>query len=226
MCSSDLVERRIEKGRTVYVSGEPVTHVYAVASGVLRIYMTSHGGVDVTLEEVVRGGWFPHFREMDKPSYTGNCVCQSDAVVAAFSLPTLIEFGRRWPAYYRGLYHEFTDRASVIFARIELLSLHNLNVRLAVYLLRMAHLRGRREADGSIWVEAYESQTELGARIGATRQRVNGVLKAWAGEGVIQPHKDGVRILDAPRLRQEAGKSGFDLDAYLASWHGGWQGGN
>lgn len=216
--------RRIEKGRTVYVAGEAVTQVYAVVSGVFRIYMTSYRGDDITLEEVVSGGWFPHFSPLDKPRYAGSCVCQADAVVAAFPLPALLEFARRWPAYYKGLYHELTDRAAVTLGRIELLSLHNLNVRMAVYLLRMAHLRGKPGTDGSIWVEAYESQSELGARIGGTRQRVNSVLKVWAGKGLLELHKDGVRILDLRRLTAEAEKSGFDVKAYLASWHGGWQG--
>ena len=111
-----------------------------------------------------------------------------------------------------------------IFGRIELLSLYNLNVRLAVYLLRMARLRGQKEAGGAVWVPAVDSQTEIGARVGGTRQRVNSVLKAWIKKGVIEMHKDGTRILDIERLRTEVERSGFDLAEYLSGWHGGWQG--
>jgi hypothetical protein len=41
---------------------------------------------------------------------------------------------------------------------------------------------------------------------------------------LIEPHKDGFRILDVKGLTAEAKKTGFDLEAYLSSWHGGWQG--
>jgi CRP-like cAMP-binding protein len=112
----------------------------------------------------------------------------------------------------------------VTLGRIELLSLHNLNVRLAVYMLRMARLRGRAEPAGAIWVGAVESQSEVGARVGGTRQRVNRALTTWAKKGIVELHKNGVRILDLKRLTAEAEKSGFDVAGYLSGWHGGWQG--
>lgn len=216
--------KEVARGRHLYTAGEPATTVYAVVSGVCRIFRTSPKGDEITMEEVVRGGWFPHVIPTEAPAYAVSCVCQQDAVLLSFPLTALNEFARRWPSYYQGLYHELAARAVVIFGRIELLSLHNLNVRLAVYLLRMARLRGQDEADGSIWVAAGDSQSEIGARVGGTRQRVNSVLKTWHKKGLIELHKDGVRIVDVGRLRAEAEKSGFELADYLAGWHGGWQG--
>jgi CRP/FNR family transcriptional regulator, cyclic AMP receptor protein len=218
------VIRRIAKGREVFVDGAPATHTYAVLSGAFRIYITSSNGTEVTLEEVARGGWFPHVPRRSRPLYAGNCVCQSEAVVAAFSQAVMAEFAQRWPAFYEGLYYELGDRAVLTLGRIELLSLHNLTVRLAVYLLRLARLRGRREAAGSIWVAADQNQAEIGTRVGGTRQRINVVLKALARNGIIELHKDGTRILDLPRLTAEATASGFDVDTYLAGLHPDWGG--
>jgi CRP/FNR family cyclic AMP-dependent transcriptional regulator len=212
------------KGQIIYVSGMPATGIYGVMTGLFRIYLTSGTGVEITLEEVVRGGWFPHMVPREKPVYVGNCVCLQDATAAFVPIGAVAEFARRWPGWYRGLYHEFIDRIGVIFGRIELLSLHNLDVRLAVYFLRMAHLRGVRDPNGSIWVPAHDSQTEIGARVGGTRQRVNAILKVWSKKGIIGLHKDGTRILDVGRLTREAKQSGFELESYLAGWHGGWQG--
>ena len=214
----------MKKGQIVYVSGMPAAGIYGVMNGLFRIYLTSGTGVEITLEEVVRGGWFPHMVPREKPVYVGNCICLQDATAAFIPIGAMTEFAKRWPAYYRGLYHEFIDRIVVIFGRIELLSLHNLDVRLAVYLLRMAHLRGTPEADGSIWVPTHDSQSEIGARVGGTRQRVNGILKAWSKKGIVELHKDGTRLRDIGRLKKEAKRSGFELEAYLAGWHGGWQG--
>lgn len=216
--------RDFAKGKMVYVSGDPVTSIYAVISGVFRIYLASPRGDEITLEEVVRGGWFPHVITRQPLTYIGNCVCQQDARVYTIPQSAVTEFAQRWPGFYRGLYEEFTARGVVTAGRIELLTLHNLNVRLAVYLLRMARLRGQPEAAGSIWVPADDNQAEVGARVGGTRQRVNTILKAWMKKGLIESHKDGTRILDLPRLTAEAEKSGFDVAEYLAGWHGGWQG--
>lgn len=215
---------RIAKGQIVYLSGMPATAIYGVMTGLFRIYMTSAKGEEITLEEVVPGGWFPHMVPNEKPAYIGNCVCLEDATVAQVPMHAVAEFSRRWPGYHRGLYHEFIGRINVILGRIELLTLHNLDVRLAVYLLRMAHLRGVKGADGSIWVAAHDSQSEIGTRVGGTRQRVNAILKAWSKKRIIECQKDGTRILDLRRLTTEATRSGFELDKYLAGWHGGWQG--
>lgn len=215
---------RMAKGQIVYLSGMPATAIYGVMTGLFRIYLTSARGDEITLEEVVPGGWFPHMVPSEKPTYIGNCLCLEDASVAQVPMHVVTEFSRRWPAYHRGLYHEFIGRIDVILGRIELLTLHNLDVRLAVYLLRMAHLRGVKGADGSIWVAAHDNQTEIGTRVGGTRQRVNAILKGWAKKRVIECHKDGTRILDLRRLTTEATRSGFELDKYLAGWHGGWQG--
>lgn len=216
--------KQIQKGKSIYISGDPATHIYGVISGVFRIFLATSKGDEITLEEVVTGGWFPHIVPAEPPLYIANCTCQEDATVVTISQAVITEFSQRWPTYYRGLYQEFTSRAAVIGGRIELLSLHNLNVRLAVYLLRMIRLRGKQEADGAIWLAAIDSQSEVGSRVGGTRQRVNSIIKAWARRGLIEPHKDGFRILDVNALTAEAKKTGFDLEAYLGGWHGGWQG--
>ena len=214
---------RIAQGHRLYAAGDRATNVYAVIEGAFRIYLTLPRGEEITLEEV-RGGWFPHMVPKDKPTYLGNCVCLDEAQVAVVPVHDMAELARRWPAYYRGLYHEFIDRLDIIFGRIELLSVHNLDVRLAVYLLRMAHLRGTRGADGTIWVPAHDSQTEIAARVGGTRQRVNSVLNAWSRAGIIERHREGTRIVDVKRLTAAAKQSGFELERYLAAWQGGWQG--
>ena len=215
---------KIAKGQVLYVPGMPATAIYGVMSGLFRIYVTSTRGEDITLEEVVRGGWFPHMAPTENPKYFGNCLCLEDSTVAVIPVPVLAEFTERCPAFFRGQYHEFIDRMGVIVGRIELLSLHNLDVRLAVYLLRMAHLRGVPGADGSVWIAAHDSQAEIGTRVGGTRQRVNTILKAWSKKGILSLHKNGTRIRDVPRLQREAKRSGFELESYLAGWHGGWQG--
>jgi hypothetical protein len=176
------------------------------------------------MEEVVTGGWFSHYAPHSQPKYLLHCMCQHAARVVVVPYTVILEFAERWPRYYKGLYDEFTARAVAVFARLELLSLHNTNVRFAVYLLRMARVRGRVDADGSVRIDHDESQSEIGSRIGATRQRVNGVIAEWTRRGIIEVTKDCIFLRDVATLRSEACKTGFDLDGYLAAWHYGWQG--
>ncbi|NGY03176.1 Crp/Fnr family transcriptional regulator [Solimonas terrae] len=216
--------REIARGRMIFSPGDPVEAVFGVISGSFRIYLINHRGDEITMEEVVAGGWFSHHSPRPPSTYLLHCVCQQAARVVAVPYAVLLEFAERWPQYYKGLYDEFTARAVAVFARLELLSLHNTQVRFAVYLLRMARLRGRPAADGGVRIDHDESQSEIGSRIGATRQRVNGVIAAWTRRGIIEVTKDGIHLRDVAALRGEACKTGFDLDGYLAAWHYGWQG--
>jgi hypothetical protein len=137
-----------------------------------------------------------------------NCACLQDATAYAVPVSLLAELGQRWPGWYRGLYEEFTDRAVATFGKIELLTLHTLDVRLAVYLLRMARLRGSIAADGSWSVPIAENQSEIAARVGGTRQFINAFLKRWANRGVIELGKDHIRILDVAALGRQVDTEG------------------
>lgn len=218
------VLQKFNQGTLVYIDEDQATNIYAVMDGVFRIYLASKKGDEITLEEVVSSGWFPHTIPKVQPHYSGNCVCQQDATVFAFPLSVMAEFSTLWPSYYRGLYSELADRAGVTLGLIELQGLHNVNVRLAVHLLRMAQIRGVMEADGSCWIATDINQTEVGTRVGAARQRVNKALKYFVGKNLIDYQKAGIRILDIVGLTKEAKKSGFNLERYVSSWHGGWQG--
>jgi CRP/FNR family transcriptional regulator, cyclic AMP receptor protein len=217
--------RQIPKGTTVYAPGDPIRHVFGVVNGVFRLYFITHRGDEMTMEEIVAGGWFSHNSPHADAPQLLHCVCHQSATVVAVPYAVMLEFAERWPTYYKGLYDEFTSRAVAVFARLELLSLHNLFVRLAVYFMRMAHLRGVKKDDGSLWIAAGDSQAEIGSRVGATRQRINTVIKSWTRRGIIEMEKEGIRVLNLDALRAEATRTGFDLDGYLAAWHYGWQGG-
>jgi CRP-like cAMP-binding protein len=216
--------RVVAAGTRMYAPGDPVAAIYGVISGVFRIYSVLAKGDELTHEEVVAGGWFAHMIPEPAPRYLTDCVCQQDARVVVVPWAVVQECGKRWPLLYQGLYHEFMLRARAIFGRLELLSAHDMKTRLAVYLLRLAKLRGVAGADGSIGLGSDSTQAEVGARVGGARQRVNAVLKDWSRQGWISLGKDGIRLVDLGALRRQAVKSGFDLDAYLGGWHGGWQG--
>lgn len=211
------VIKRFAEGQIVFAAGQAASHVYGVLGGAFRIFITSRSGDEYAGEEVFAGGWFPHVVPDEPLVYLPSCVCEQAAVTAAFSQATMAEFARRWPAeYYRGMYHELSSRAVAIFGALELLSLHNLKVRLAVYLLRIAFMHDRQAGDG-IRIP-FESQSKMGSRAGGTRQRVNSVLQSWSRSGIIETSPDGLRILDIKRLTTEARKTGFDIDAYLTGW--------
>ena len=213
----------VDKGTTLYRHGDPVTHIYGVASGGFRIFVASAAGDEMTLEEVAAGAWFPHFLPSDHPTYFCHCVCVKQATIIALSTADFLTFGSRWPEFYRGLYTEFVARGAVTIGRMELLTLHTLHVRMAVYLLRMLVIQGRERSSGVFFIESEVSQSEIANRVGGARQRVNSILKEWERLSAIEMARSGIVIRDTKFLSGIVRDSGFDLDAYLGAWQGGWK---
>lgn len=213
----------VDKGETLYRHNDPLTHVYGLISGGVRIYVASAEGAEMTLEEVAAGAWFPHFHPQPVPTYFGNCSATNSSTLIAISKKDFLDVGEHWPQLYRGLYSEFVARGAVTIGRMELLTLHSLNVRMAVYLLRLLVTRGKAEADNSYYIESFGSQTEIANRVGGARQRVNSILKEWERNGIISIERNGLLLKTPNQLVHIAGESGFDVEAYLGAWQGGWK---
>lgn len=217
--------RQFDSKQELYMQGDPVTSVYGVLDGIFKAYTLSPAGEETMLEQVVAGGWFPYYVPAQKPVYITSAACVEAGQALVISRAVIEEFGERWPQYYRGIYHEFSDRMSIIIARIELLNLYSLEVRLAVYILRLARLRGHRGDNGWTIVEMTGNQTDIGSVIGGTRQRINVVLSGWTKLGVLSKEKKRFVIKDINYLYGIVEASGFNVSDYLDSWQGGWGGG-
>lgn len=213
----------IDKGATLYRHNDDISYIYGVVSGGFRIYVASPDGEEMTLEDVAAGAWFPHFLPQDTPVYFGNCVSTKTSTVVVISVTDFLAFGEAWPQLYRGLYNEFVARGAVTIGRIELLTFHSLNVRLAVYLLRLLVIRGSAAPGSSYFIESSDNQGEIANRVGGARQRVNGILKEWERSGVICIEKHGLLIQKPEYLLTLARDSGFDVETYLGAWQGGWK---
>ena len=213
----------IKKGEDIYLHNDPVHHVYGLISGGLRIYTTSAAGQEMTLEELAVGTWFPHFLHKQNPTYYGNCTASKASTLICIGVNDFLSFGEYWPEFYRGLYVEFTARGAATIGRMELLTQHSLKVRLAVYLLRLVVVRGIKDTGYGYFVESADSQEEIANRVGGARQRVNAILKEWEREGALSIGRDGLTITETRELLEVARASGFDIDAYLEAWQGGWK---
>ncbi|MBW2942545.1 Crp/Fnr family transcriptional regulator [Zhongshania aquimaris] len=213
----------VDKGEALYRHNDALTHVYGLISGGVRIYVSSADGSEMTLEEVAAGAWFPHFLAKQEPTNFGNATATNTSTLVAINKKDFLEVGERWPELYRGLYNEFVARGVVTIGRMELLTLHSLNVRIAVYLLRLLVTRGTAKPDNTYYIEPFGSQSEIANRVGGARQRVNSILKEWERKAIISIDRNGLLLKDPNYLVAITADSGFDVEAYLGAWQGGWK---
>jgi hypothetical protein len=95
-----------------------------------------------------------------------------------------------------------SERSSHIMERLEDLKFLNVEARLAKMLIALNNRSPKVDSAGCFSIV---NQTELGLRIGATRESVNKWLHFFANEGWINYHSSSVRVLDEESLHRLAG---------------------
>jgi CRP-like cAMP-binding protein len=93
----------------------------------------------------------------------------------------------------------FTQRLRKMDVLIEDLRFLDLKDRLAKTLYRLAQEHGRTVVGGGLRIDFKISQEELGSLVGATRENVNKLIRAWVEAGVLETSQSTLII------RQPAG---------------------
>jgi CRP-like cAMP-binding protein len=65
---------------------------------------------------------------------------------------------------------------------------------------QLAQEHGRKEAGGGVRIDFKISQEELGSLVGATRENVNKLIRAWVEDGVLETSQSTLIIRQPDRL--------------------------
>ncbi len=189
---------RHERGSMVFLEADRPTSVHVVATGLLRVFVTSFDGNEPTLALLTEG------------TVVGELGVLADvprsASVAALRTSQLVEIPAavfraaydEEPAMARCLVGLLSDRLRVTNDGLADLTYLDLGGRLAKYLLREC------EQAGSNSVTLSLNQSELGRMIGGARQTVNQLLHSLERANLIAIEGRTVRILDRDGLQLRA----------------------
>lgn len=190
--------RRYERNSTVFLESDRPTSVHVVATGLLRVFVTSFDGNEPTLALLSEG------------TVVGELGVLADvprsASVAALRPSQLVEIPAtvfraaydEEPAMARCLVGLLSDRLRQTSDGLADLTYLDLGGRLAKYLLREC------EHAGSNSVTLSLNQSELGQMIGGARQTVNHLLRSLERANLIAIEGRTVRILDRDGLQLRA----------------------
>lgn len=81
----------------------------------------------------------------------------------------------------------------------------DLRARLGKTLYQLAWEHGRTVAGGGIRIDFKISQAELGYLVGATRENVKELLRAWVSEGILETRKSTVIVRRPDDLLNDGG---------------------
>lgn len=189
-------------GQRLYARGDGSDGIYGVLEGSIRMGGVSGDGRETVLDFYGPGAWFGEVETLDGlPRVYDAHACGSTALlqVAPADLDELLA---AHPELGRALLRLEAHRVRILSTVLESYSTQTLEQRLASRLLRLAasHVvtaRGSR-------IELHLSQKSLAQLIGATRQRVNQILKDWKRDRVVEQQHGRILLLNRPRLEKLA----------------------
>jgi CRP/FNR family transcriptional regulator, cyclic AMP receptor protein len=188
-------------GTTVYRAGEQ-PRAALVVRGLLRVYLSSPGGRQVTVRYARPGDVLGIAVLVGGPADTGVQTLEPSSVFR-ISARTLTMAARQDPRVSWAIAEELNRRLYGVLEQTAVNAFGSVRQRVAVHLLDLASDRQR--AEGGL--VANVSQQELADAAGSVREVVARALRELRVAGIVATNADRIEILDPARLYAESGGS-------------------
>lgn len=186
--------RDVANGTRLYHVGDPPNGLHAVIDGEVRLICYPAAGTELLAMLVRPGRWFGELSVIDRRPRPHDAIATRRARIAQIGMAAIDQLTAAAPELWRdiamlGCAHQRLALGDVRRSRAQ-----SSVARLAGLLIDT--FDGTRE-DRSIRIK----QEDLAAIVGVSRQRLNRLLAAFAGDGLIRTVYGGVTVLDTARLR-------------------------
>lgn len=176
--------RHVQIGHRLFTRGDTAVGVFCVLKGCVQLSGVSSDGDQTVLDFYGPGAWFGEVALLDGSLHIYDAVVVSPSTVLQFAPDVFEELLEKYPPFSRGLLRLEALRIRLLLAAIEAYGSQTLEQRLANRLLMLSGSFGVKEKNGTA-LELHLPQETLAQLIGATRQRVNQILKEWESGGKI-----------------------------------------
>ena len=189
-------ERTYPRDKIVFFEGDSVRQVVLLVSGCVKLSQTSSQGQEVILRLVGPGEslcaeCFPNCIHCS----TAQAMKPSTALVWAASQFEAV--ANRFPTFARNISCVLLQTLNQLEVRFREICTEKVAPRLSSQLVRLVNQVGK-QSDGR--VEIGLSQRDLAQLTGTTLFTVSRLLSQWEEQGIVQPRRQGVVVLNLPAL--------------------------
>lgn len=200
--------KRLAHGEHLHRKGDAPQGWYCVVAGAIKVRSIAFDGREVALAFLEPGTWFGEISLFDGEPRTHDGVAHGDTDIWLISPSEFNHILAQFPILAVHIARLQSHRLRLAFAALEEINLLPLEARLARQVLALARTYGSAEPGGAVRIGIKLPQEDLAQLVGASRQRVNAVLSAWAKQGWLSIRYGQATLHDAPALRQVASEPG------------------
>ncbi len=195
--------RPYAKDEVIYLRGDPGTAFYVIASGKVKIALTSPDGKELILRRLGPGGFHGELALLDDEPRSADAVSTEASVLLVLQRDAFRQFLSEHPGIATKLLSTVSQYLRRNAELIQDATFLDVPARLARILLELASEPGAGDlpAPGAIIPDRMK-QGELAALVGATRESINKWLGSFEKQGLISYDKGQITLLRPSGLKQ------------------------
>ena len=187
-------QRKVKARKLVCAKDDPGHELFILVAGKVKARTTSGDGREVILGLIEEGEVFGEMAIIDGLARSADVVAVQDSELLVIGRQAFLDFLETHPKASLGIMKALSQRLRKVAALLEDSRFLDLKARLAKTLHQLAQDHGRTVAGGGIRIDFKISQEELGFLVGATRENVNKLVRAWVEEGVLETTQSTVIV--------------------------------
>lgn len=193
------VERRLARDEILFIAGDEAQGLFVICSGALRAFREGVDGREQVIHVERAGATIAELPVFDDKPYPSTVAAEEPTVVLFLDKREVKALCLRYPQIALAALKMLAGRLRRCAELVEALSLHEVDQRLARWLLSEARLRGVRK-EQVIAVTLVLTNQQIAARIGSVREVVSRALNRLQNNGLIQIEGRVIKIADETAL--------------------------
>ena len=199
------MEHKLSRSEVLFVAGDEARGLYVIVEGAVRAFRESLDGREQVIHVERAGATIAEVPVFDDRSYPSTVAAEEDSTLLFIDKRDVRRLCLDHPEIALAALKVLAGRLRRCAELVEVLSLHEVDQRLARLLLAEAQARGRRTEAG-ITVELILTNQQIAARIGTVREVVSRALTRLQQNGLINLEGRRVIIPDETALTAYAGE--------------------
>ncbi|WP_205599233.1 Crp/Fnr family transcriptional regulator [Oceanobacillus halotolerans] len=200
----DLAKHRLYRSGThIFMQGDPLTNVYFINQGKVKIYKTDFHGKEQIVNVLQPGDMFPHQGFFRQDSCPAHAEVIEDAILIYIPIHSFENFLITHPEICVKLFRVLGDKIVDLQGRLEEQILHNTYEQIIMLLIRLAKHYGKETDDYRTKLTTQFTNRELANMIGSSRETVSRTLTQLKKQSLMTTDKSGYIILSVEDLEEE-----------------------
>jgi CRP-like cAMP-binding protein len=193
------VERRLARDEILFIAGDEAQGLFVIVAGSLRAFREGVDGREQVIHVERAGATIAELPVFDDKPYPSTVAAEEETVVLFLDKREVRTLCLKYPLIALAALKLLAGRLRKCAELVEALSLHEVDQRLARWLLNEARVRGGRKGE-TLEVALVLTNQQIAARIGSVREVVSRALNRLQNNGLIVIEGRTVRIVDETAL--------------------------